>query len=233
VLQWADVTGAGYLEPGASITLRLKFTARRFDGVVVNTADVLGAIDEYQDSVPDAQSAAQVRIRLKAKLTALKTGKDISGWPPVPGHVVNWKITVKNVAQATLTNVVITDTIARWQRYQRESIRGAGSDDLRAPHLAWRIKSLKPGRTVVVSFHTVIVGGTPPGSKICNQARVDSDQTRPVVTDDPFTTQANDATVLNPDGPSYWWLLWVALGFAGAATVVWAARRRRRSILAR
>ena len=29
------------------------------------------------------------------------------------------------------------------------------------------------------------------------------------------------------------YFVWVALGFAGAATVVWAARRRRRSILAR
>jgi fimbrial isopeptide formation D2 family protein/uncharacterized repeat protein (TIGR01451 family) len=226
-LDWSDLTGVGGLAPGASSTVQLTFTAGRYDGEVVNTAAVLGAVDEYGDPAPDAQAAATVRIKLKTKLTVLKTGKDISGWPPVPGHVVNWKIVVGNAGQATLTNVVVTDTVAKWQRYQRGSIRGHGSDDSGAPHLRWTIASLAPSKTVVLSFHAVIVKGTPHGATIANQARADSDQTGPVVSDDPFTTKANDATVLNPRGASYWWLLWAALAAAVAAAVtVWSHRHR-------
>jgi len=206
--------------------VQLKFTALRYDGEVVNTAAVLGAVDEYGDPVPDAQADATVRIKLTAKLTALKTGKDISGWPPVPGHVVNWKIKVGNAGQATLTNVVVTDTVARWQSYQRGSIRGLGRDDSRAPHLRWTIARLLPGKTVVLSFHAVIIKGTPYGATIANQARADSDQTGPVVSDDPFTTKANDATVLNPRGPSRSWVPWPALVLAIAAAVLWSYRRR-------
>ncbi len=105
--------------------MQLTFTAARYNGEVVNTAAVLGAVDEYGDPAPDAQAAATVRIKLKAKLTVLKTGKDISGWPPVPGHVVDWKIRVGNAGQATLTNVVVTDTVARWQRLPARLHTGA------------------------------------------------------------------------------------------------------------
>ncbi len=134
-----------------------------------------------------------------------------------------------NAGQATLTNVVVTDTVARWQRYQAGSIRGRGGDDGGAPHLRWTIAGLAPGKTIVLSFHTVIVKGTPYGAKIANQARADSDQTGPVVSDDPFTTKANDATVLNPRGSSPWWLLWAALaaGAVGAA-VLWNRSRHNR-----
>ena len=100
-LDWSNLAGAGGLAPGASTTVQLTFTAGRYDGEVVNTAAVLGALDEYGDPAPDAQATATVRIRLKARLTVLKTGKDISGWPPVPGHVVDWKIKVANAGQAT------------------------------------------------------------------------------------------------------------------------------------
>jgi len=225
-LGWTNLAGGAGLQPGASITVKLKFTALRYDGEVVNTAAVLGAVDEYGDPVPDAQADATERIKLTAKLTALKTGKDISGWPPVPGHVVNWKIKVGNAGQATLTNVVVTDTVARWQSYQRGSIRGLGRDDSRAPHLRWTIARLLPGKTVVLSFHAVIVKGTPYGATIANQARADSDQTGPVVSDDPFTTKANDATVLNPRGPSRSWVPWPALVLAITAAVLWSYRRR-------
>ena len=67
------------------------------------------------------------------------------------------------------------------------------------------------------------------GATIANQARADSDQTGPVVSDDPFTTKADDATVLNPRGSSRWWLLWAALAVAAvAAAAMWRRSRRGR-----
>ncbi len=79
----------------------------------------------------------------------------------------------------------------------------------------------------MLSFHAVIVKGTPYGATIANQARADSDQTGPVVSDDPFTTKANDATALNPASAAHWWLVWAALALAvAAAAAVWSRRSR-------
>jgi uncharacterized repeat protein (TIGR01451 family) len=179
--------------------------------------------------VAEVRAAADARIRLKARMMALETGADLSEASPAAGDIVGWKIVVRNVGQATLTNVVVTDTVARWQAYHRGSIRGPGRDDSRAPHMRWTIPSLRPGHKVVVSFHTVIVPGTPAHSEIANQARVDSDQTRPIVTDDPFTTKANDATVIDPPAPRRWWLVWLAVGLAGGLALGGFAWRRRRA----
>ena len=227
-LSWVDLSGAGVLAPGKSVTVALTFTALRHDGTVVNTALVAGAIDEYQTPLAQVSATADVRIRLKAKMKALKTGRDLTQSTPTAGDIVGWKIVVSNVGEATLTHVVVTDTVARWQAYQRGSIRGPGHDDSHAPRMRWTIPRLLPGHKVVVSFHTVIVPGTPPGSEIANQARVDSDQTRPIVTDDPFTTKADDATVVGPPAPRRSWLAWLAVGLAGTLTLGGLSWRRRR-----
>ena len=231
-LGWADLSGSGVLAPGQSVTVAVTFRALRYSGVVTNTAVCAGAVDEYQDPVAEVQAAADVRIHLKAKMIALKTGADLNGGPPAPGDIVNWKIVVKNVGQATLTNVVVNDTVGKWQTYDRGSIRGPGRDDSRAPHLRWTIPSLSPGHSAVVSFHAIIVAGTPAGSEIADQARADSDQTRPIVTDDPFTTKPNDATVIDPPAPSRWWVAWLAAALAGAPALVGLGWRRRRRAVA-
>ncbi len=227
-LTWTDLTGAGVLAPGRSITVAVKFTARRYSGTVVNTASVDGAIDEYLDPVASVQDTADVRIHLTARMTALKTGADLNGGTPAPGDIVGWKIVVKNVGQAPLTNVLVTDTVGKWQTYQAGSIRGPGRDDTGAPHMRWTIPNLAPGRKVTVSFHTVIDADTPGGSEIANQARAGSDQTRPIVTDDPFTTKPNDATIIDPRAPSHAWILWAVLASGvGAALVAGGLRGRR------
>ena len=228
-LGWTDLSGSGVLAPGRSVTVAVTFRALRYSGVVTNTAICAGAVDEYQDPVAEAQASADVRIHLKAKMIALKTGADLNGGPPAPGDIVNWKIVVKNVGQATLTNVVVNDTVGKWQSYERGSIRGPGRDDSRAPHLRWTVPSLAPGHSAVVSFHAIIVAGTPPGSQIADQARADSDQSRPIVTDDPFTTKADDATVIDPPAPRRWWAAWLAVGLAGALVLGGLGLRRRRA----
>jgi hypothetical protein len=45
----------------------------------------------------------------------------------------------------------------------------------------------------------------------------------------PFTTRANDATVIDPPAPRRWWLVWLAVGLAGGLALGGFAWRRRRA----
>ncbi len=109
-LSWDDLTGAGSLAPGDSVTVTLTFEAlaSTTPGTTVNTATVNGAQDENNDPVPSAGDTADVAILTPASigdfvwLDANGNGVQDAGEPGLDGVTVQL-YNDADVLQATTT----------------------------------------------------------------------------------------------------------------------------------
>ncbi|NOZ62204.1 MAG: DUF11 domain-containing protein, partial [Calditrichaeota bacterium] len=111
------------------------------------------------------------------------------------GDSIRYTITVKNSGQGTAHNVVFTDSIPNYTQYvQGSAVTSKGTITATSPVLRVEIGSVAPNEseTVTISF-TVLV--TESITMVENQGYLDSDETRPVPTDDPDSSPEDDSTV--------------------------------------
>ena len=115
-LSWTDLTGAGELAPGDSVTVSVTFvtTAPNRSVPVVNTARVTGAVDEYGDPVPDAEdddsSATVVPPVTHPAVAVDKQRAPGQPDPVVRGDETTFRIVVTNTGDVPLTTVPLRDT---------------------------------------------------------------------------------------------------------------------------
>jgi len=182
-LRWSDLTGAGDLAPGESLTVHIRFKALAESAAAVDVATVTGATTTDGRTVPDVNDDAAVQIVPRGKLRLTKTVSDMNGGDVLPGDVLLWRIEVRNVGRVAVKRVVVTDTVPKHTVYVNESITGKGADDSRSPRLRWSLGTLQAGARSVVTFESRVEAGVPAGTRIKNTARVDGFEV------DPFTSE--------------------------------------------
>ncbi|RME80364.1 MAG: DUF11 domain-containing protein, partial [Caldilineae bacterium] len=183
-INWADVTGAGSLAPGASTTVTLHFTAKAStqqlaNDQTINTARVDGVIDENGDSPTGAEDSAPVEIG-NPSVAISKTRTSTS--PVLVGDEVVFSIVITNTGDTILNTVPLTDTYDT--TYLTYGFGGAyaspASDDNNDDGtINWAdvtgAGSLAPGASTTVTLHFTAKASTQqlPNQQTINTARVD------------------------------------------------------------
>ena len=132
-------------------------------------------------------------------LVATKTVADENGGDVEPGDLLTYAITLENIGRAPARDVVVFDPI---DALLDEVLPGQGGA-LGAGGVTWsapatpQLGSIPVGGTVTLSFTAVVSSAAQDGDTIANQAEASSvPDALSVLTDDPSTGAANDATVV-------------------------------------
>ncbi len=229
-LDWTDITGSGDLAPGESVSVTVTFRGKARSAAAGDTASVSGAVTDDGRTLPAQSAQASVSIIPKGRLTLKKTVRDVNGGAVLPGDVLLWTITVKNVGAVDVTELVIKDTVPAQTTYVRGSITGRGADDRRAPRLRWAVGTVRTGKSVTVTFRSRVKPDLRPGTRIRNTATVDGLEV------DPYTSQTTGdgvsgaGTALARTSGGGYGSLWLAGGLALLGSIMigaWRHGRRR------
>jgi len=203
-------------------TYTYRFTARLRTGIadgtqISNQAVVKGSnfIDAYSDADGDAKNGYQPTIvtvlnkpvfTSSTKLPYTATGKAIPADQEVsPGDQVVFKIEVKNTGTIDAHDVTVTDPVDTANLAGVIPANGGVFDGTR---VAWgpgqtpALKLIPPGGTAAVSFACSVAASAAPGTKILNQAAIESLEGTKDLTDDPRTAVKSDATTLVVRAPA-------------------------------
>jgi len=231
-LDWTDITGSGDLAPGESVSVTVTFRGKARSPAAGDTATVSGAVTDDGRTLPEQSAQAAVSIIPKGRLTLTKTVRDVNGGAMLPGDVLLWTITVKNVGAVDVTELVIKDTVPAQTTYVKGSITGRGADDSRSPRLRWVVGTVRTGGSVTVTFRSRVKPDLRPGTRIRNTATVDGLEV------DPYTSQTTGdgvsgaGTALARTSGGGYGSLWVAGGLALLGSIMigaWQHGRRRAS----
>jgi fimbrial isopeptide formation D2 family protein/uncharacterized repeat protein (TIGR01451 family) len=172
-LNWNDLTGAGSLAPGQTITVDVTFTALTptAKGATVNHADVAGAADEGGTVLPQSSATADVMIG-QPDLQISKTDGQTS---VSTSTTLTYMITVTNTGTYTATGVVITDPLPGYTSFDGGSVDwenlkedGNFTYALDAP--------LGPGQSTTMTFVVIVDATVPAGvTRITNTASTADD----------------------------------------------------------
>ena len=153
-LTWNDLTGAGVLAPAGSLTLRVTLRADASTGgaSTTNTAIANGVTDENNETLPQQNSTADVRITSPAvEISKTLVGTDTT----IPlHHQVTYSITITNTGDTVLYVVPLEDTFpTAYLDYSSATITPSSVDE-GAGKIQWSdltgASSLNPGDTVTV-----------------------------------------------------------------------------------
>jgi len=161
-LDWNNV---GPLDPGASTTLVLTFSAisNPPGQVTTNTAEVNGAVDQYGDNAADASDTESVKITAPSLILSkdLETGQD----PYIQsGQTVTFDLSVTNTGDTTLTTVPLADT------WDAANLVYSSSDTPVTSQVGnnatWLLSDVGPAQTVVVKLTLLAAGAFTPHSLV-------------------------------------------------------------------
>ena len=113
LLTWNDITGAGTLSAGQSLTVSVTFRVTGAAGSVGDTATVAGAFD-VNGAAAGASSATNAAVGTFAagSIVVTKTAEPASKTIVVPGQAINYRVGYSNSSPTTMTAASIVDTIS-------------------------------------------------------------------------------------------------------------------------
>lgn len=173
-VEWSNI----FVEEDDSETLTLR----------VRVDDDLDGGDtvELRVELGDEEEEEETRIRGDGPInTPVETGpasiavfKQADRTEAQPGDQVGYSITVRNTSNVTIQNVVVED------RYDtgKITITDPGDGQLGAGALTWRISTLRPGETRVISYRAALSPVLRNGDSIINTVRVTANNLQTVPT---------------------------------------------------
>ncbi|MBC7251856.1 MAG: DUF11 domain-containing protein [Anaerolineae bacterium] len=178
-LSWDNLVSSGPLAPGGSIVVTLNFTALAStgEGVTTNTATVSGAIDEYEQELPDQTDSADVAITEEPVPTLVDPHITKSGDPSQAriGDAVTFTLVARNEGNTEATGVVVTDQIESYLDITGvTSTKGTVTWDNVSRLVTVDIGTLAPTEEVTITIETVVnETATPAPLLIENQAHLE------------------------------------------------------------
>ncbi len=128
VVTWADLTGAGELPPGATVTASVTLRTLRPADPLTDVATVSGATDVFgitARSVTDTDTV--VASYDPALLLVTKTADPPAGTIVLPGDVITYTVSYRNTTPVTIPDVVITDALEPSVDYVSGSLSSGGT----------------------------------------------------------------------------------------------------------
>jgi len=199
-LRWNDLTSSGALLPGQSVVVTLNFTALASTAGTTNTATVRGAVDEYDQELPEQTAGDNVTIQEEIPPTPTSTPTATSTptttptptvtptWAPIDpritksgdhsqariGDQVTFTLVAHNYGDTPATGVRVTDQIESYlDIIQVTASRGTVSWDNVSRLVTVDIGTLAPGEEVTITIETVVnETATPVPLLIENQAHL-------------------------------------------------------------
>ncbi|MCD8075333.1 MAG: DUF11 domain-containing protein, partial [Lachnospiraceae bacterium] len=191
----ADAWTVDALEPGESVEFTTSYTVTEADiiaGSVVNEATADGFVEEPDPTEEPTEETEEARTEdptqdPDAVMTLVKetTSVPADGEAYALGEEITYKITVTNVGNLTLTELVVEDALT-----------GNSGDN------AWRVDSLAPGESVVFTTSYIVTEADVLAGSVTNEAtasavleyEVPDDLDDPVIPEDPEDGKTVDKT---------------------------------------
>ncbi|MBI5527800.1 MAG: DUF11 domain-containing protein [Deltaproteobacteria bacterium] len=197
-------------------TYTYRFNARLKTGIpdgteIANQAVAKGSnfVDAYSDADGDPKNGYQPTVvtvlnkpvfSSSTKLPYTATGAAIPADQEVsPGDQIVFKIEVKNTGTIDAHDVTVTDLVDSTNLAGVIPASGGAFDGARiswGPAQTPALKLIPSGGKTALSFACSVAASAAPGTKISNQAAVESSEGVKDVTDDPRTPAKSDATTL-------------------------------------
>ncbi len=196
---WSDVTGAGSLAPGASLSFEVTFnvTDTSNPDTLTNRACVESATDENGDHPDDVCDEDNTLITTNPQVTVTKVR--VTDSPVLVGHTVQFQITVQNTGDTTIDVLPLTDT---FDATKLQFVSATPAPDSTTPNgtLTWNdltgAGSLAPGGSVVITVNFQALASTTPGTTT-NTATV-SGATDEYGDPVPTASDADEVAILTP-----------------------------------
>lgn len=216
-LTWSGVTtpALGRVEPGDEVALN--FTARIADGAaigqrILNQAVATSALDPLLNERSDDpanglgdRDATLIVVEAEPLADLDETEKrvrDLNGGVVEPGDELVYTIVVRNTGRGPAGEVVLVDPTPALTQFVPGSttVDGRGVDDNGAvSRLVGGLslgRSLAPGESSTVVFRVRVSDEAPVGAVIANQGNVSDSAGVQALTDDPTTSNVDDATTI-------------------------------------
>lgn len=183
----------GLLDVPAGAAVGVPFTARvradAPDGAVVrNTARLSAGGAEVVVQSPALAVSAPAGPALVAEKTVVGAPGGVVG----PGATLTWTVRVSNRGDTPSEPITVVDPLG----FAYAAVRPGpgGVFDGVSNTVTWRVDPLAPGASTAVEVSTTLPDGVADGTPLSNQARVVSAGLVDVLSDDPGTPAAGDAT---------------------------------------
>ncbi|MEW5851380.1 MAG: isopeptide-forming domain-containing fimbrial protein [Myxococcota bacterium] len=198
----AQVPGLASVSPGNTITVTIsgRLAVPLDDGITVGNQAQLFLNNRtgtpfLTDDPTTATGGDQTRVTVRSTPTisnVQKTFTDANGGNVEPGDQVTYTVSFTNNGTANARQVAITDVVDT-ARLEVVSVGNGGTQS--GNLLTWNLASVSPGNTpTTVTFTARVLPTVGNGTTVSNQASVAGQGITAVLSDDPSTPAANDAT---------------------------------------
>ena len=188
LLQWADITGAGSLAPGATTTVTVEVRALEAVAITTNTASILtsSTVDAYGDTTAGASDDATVTV-VQPSLTLAKA---VSAASVAPGDTTTYTVTITNIGTGPAYDIPWRDVLPAGLQsptlvsITRNAVAMPGAqyaaDFSSTPTVTVDFTgAFEAGDTIVITYRAVVSGGIAGGTSLTNTARIAEYSTLP------------------------------------------------------